>query len=167
MRDWRVMEWLAEAFQHLEFDDQNFDDCDYLELLPIWSAIRGGAAGMNFEYGDLYAAGGFEKAASYAETAPELLSFAKTVLEKANQRGITHVKELLIGFPELAGVIVLESKPVVLKLPSIDADRVRLENGNFVPKEITESVHSMVGWTQISFRVDGIIPFRELEVITL
>lgn len=74
MTEWGVMDFLKRALPQVGVDENDFHDPDILDLMPIHAAVKGGAAGMNFEYGSVYVAGGYDKAAIYAQTAPELIS---------------------------------------------------------------------------------------------
>lgn len=165
MADWRVMEFLQRAFPLLGFDDQNYSDPDYMDLLPIQAAVRGGAAGMNFVYGDVYATGGYDKAAVYAQTAPELLSFARTVVEVAHRRELTAIPNELANYPQIADFLNRDPTPVVLKLPPVPMSSLRNENGGDCPFD--KFANGQVGeamFSQWAFRVDAVIPLSELEV---
>jgi hypothetical protein len=163
---WRVMEFLQWAFPQLGFDDQNYSDPDYLELLPIQAAARGGADGMNFVYGDVYATGGYDKAASYAQTAPELLSFARTVVEVAERKGLESIADGLKRYVQVADFLNGEPKPVVLKLPPVPISSVRMERGGDVPIDMLADspvLDELI--SQLAFRVEAVIPLSEIEVL--
>ena len=166
MADWRVMEFLQRAFPRLGFDNQDYSDPDCMELLPIRAAVRGGAAGMNFVYGDLYAAGGYAKAAFYAQTAPELLSFVRTVVEVANRRKLSAISDELPNYPEIEEFLSLDLAPVVLKLPPVPMTSVRSEDGGEIPFDvIANSPASEALISQCAFRVDAVIPLSDIEVL--
>lgn len=165
MADWRVMEFLQWAFPLLGFDDRNYSDPDYMDLLPIQAAARGGAVGLNFVYGDVYATGGYYKAASYAQRAPELLSFARAVIDVANRRGLVAIPEELANYPEIAEFLSLDPAPVVLKLPPVPMSSLRSEDGGDCPFDIfVESGVEEAMLAQWTFRVDAVIPLSEVEI---
>ena len=166
MADWRVMEFLQWSLAQLGFDDQNYSDPDYMELLPIRAATRGGAAGMNFVYGDLYVTGGYDKAAAYARTAPELLSFARTIVEIAHRRELTAIPDELANYPQIAEFLSLDPAPVVLKLPPVPMSSLRTEKGGDIPFELF--AEGVVGEEMLSpwaFRLDAVIPMADLVPI--
>lgn len=163
MADWRVMEFLQWTFPQLGFDDQNYSDPDYMDLLPIQAAVRGGAAGMNFVYGDVYVTGGYDKAAVYAQTAPELLSFARTLVEVARRRELAAIPSELASYSEIAEFLTLDPAPVVLKLPPVPLSSLRSETGGEVPFEMfAEGGGGQVLLSQFAFRVDSVIPMTDL-----
>lgn len=166
MADWCVMEFLQWSFAQLGFDDQNYSDPDYMDLLPIRAATRGGAAGMNFVYGDVYVTGGYDKAAAYAQTAPELLSFARTLVEVAQRRELTAITDRLANYRQIAEFLALDPAPVVLKLPPVPMSALRSEDGGDWPFDMF--VESGVGeamLAQWAFRVDAVIPMADLVPI--
>lgn len=168
MADWRVMDFLQWAFAQLGFDDQNYSDPDYMDLLPIQAAVRGGAAGMNFVYGDVYATGGYDKAAVYAQTAPELLSFARTVVEAAQRIELTAIPNELAHYPEISEFLSLDPAPVVLKLPPVPMSSLRSEGGGDCPFDMfAEGRVGELLLSQFAFRVDAVIPLKEVEVLPL
>lgn len=168
MADWRVMEFLQWAFPQLGFDDQNYSDPDYMDLLPIQAAVRGGAAGMNFVYGDVYATGGYDKAAVYAQTAPELLSFARTVVEVAHRRELTVIRDELANYRQIAEFLSLCPEPVVLKLPPVPVSSLRSEDGGDFPFDVlVDGASVKVLLAQWAFRVDAVIPLSELEILAV
>jgi len=166
MADWRVMEFLQRAFPLLGFDDRNYSDPDYMDLLPIQAVIRGGAAGMNFVYGDLYVTGGYDKAAAYARAAPELLSFVRTVVDVAHRRELTAILDELANYPQIAKFLALDPAPVVLKLPQVPMSSLRSEGGGACTFEMfPEGVVGEALLAQFAFRVDAVIPLVEVEVL--
>lgn len=168
MSDWRVMDFLRWAFPQLGFDDQNYADPDYGDLLAIQAAARGGAAGMNFIYGDVYAAGGYDKAANYARTAPELLSFVRTVVEIAHRRKLTTIPDELASYPQIENFFSLDPAPVVLKLPPIPMSSLRSEDGGDLPIDLfADGPVGAALLSQFAFRIDATIPMNELEVLTV
>lgn len=168
MAVWRVMEFLQWAFPLLGFDDQNYSNLDDVELLPIQAAVRGGAAGMNFVYGDVYVTGGYDKASEYAQTAPELLSFARTVVEVAQRKELTPITDRLANFPQIAEFLALAPAPVVLKLPPVPMSSLRSEDGGDCPFDMfAECGVGEALLAQFAFRVDGVIPMNEIEVFPL
>ena len=165
LEELRIMDFMQEAFPYLGYEDYDFSNPDYLDLLPVRSAVRGGARGLNFEYGDVYATGGFDKAATYARTAPELVSLAKTIVDIGRRDGIDAIESALIDFPEAKGLLELPYAPIVLKLPRIPLDRVEDERGGspILLTQFDEKVRQEV-MGQVAFRVKGLVPFDELEV---
>ena len=164
MQDWRVMEFIQWALPLNDVEDLAHPD--YLLLLPIKAAAKGGAGGMNFEYGDLYVAGGFHKAADYALKAPELMSFVQTLLDVADDRGVDAVREGLAEFPEIRDFVSLAPRPVVLKLPPIPVGMVELEKGGAIPMlDKMAADPTSVLFAQIAFRLKTVVPFDEIEVI--
>lgn len=120
---------------------------------------------MNFEYGHVYVAGGYHKAADYALNAPELMSFARTVLEVADRRRDGSLRSGLSDYPQLAEFLSLEPKPVVLKLPPVPMSVVEAEKGGEVqfPADTTNEVGNAF-YSQMAYRVTSTIPFDEIEV---
>lgn len=168
MADWHVMEFLQRSFSQLGFDDRNYSDPDYMELLPIHAATRGGAPGMNFEYGDVYVTGGYDKAASYAQTAPELLSLARSVVEVAHRRNFTTISDELANFPDISEFLSLDPAPVVLKLPPIRMSSLRSEEGDDCPFELfADGPVADALISQFAFRVDEVVPLNKMEVLTV
>jgi hypothetical protein len=167
MAQWRVMDFLERAFPQVGVDENDFHDPDILDLMPIRAAINGGAAGMNFEYGSVYVAGGYDKAAAYAQTAPELISFVRILLEVAKRRGLTSVSDGLEDFPEVREFLKLEPKPVVLKLSPVLMAHVQNERGEkiTVPQDAMHSLGKNQFWSQVGFRLTEVIPFERIEVI--
>lgn len=168
MADWRVMEFLQWSLPQLSFDDQNYTDPDYMDLLPIQAAARGGATGMNFVYGDVYVTGGFEKAASYAERAPELLSFARKVVEVAHRRGLISITDELANYPQVARFLKFDPEPIVLKLPLVPMSSLRSEDGGDCPFDMfAEGEVGKAMLSQWAFRMDAIIPTTDLVAISV
>ncbi len=168
MSDWRVMDFLRWAFPQLGFDDQDYTDPGYGDLIAIKAAARGGAVGMNFEYGDVYAVGGYDRAADYARTAPELLSFVRTVVEVANRNKINTILGELANYPKIKEFLSLDPAPVVLKLPPISMSSLRSEDGGDCPFDLF--VDGPVGdalLSQFAFRVEAAIPLNQMEVLTV
>jgi hypothetical protein len=166
MADWNVMEFLASTFPHLKVGEFDFADPDYPDLMPIRSAIGGGAAGMNFEYGHVYLAGGYDRAADYAQNAPELVSFAKVILDAAQRRGIGAVQERLASYPELEEFLMRDPAPVVLKLPPVPFSWIKDEKGGekvLSSRDLDDSDMSI--WSQVGFRLTEVIPFDGIEII--
>lgn len=165
MGDLKILDFMREAFPHIGFVDDDFSNPDYMDLLPVKSAVRGGAKGMNTEYGDVYATGGFDKAATYARKAPELVSLAKTIVEIGRRNGIDAVENALTYFLEAKELIELPYAPIVLKLPKLSLDRVEDERGGspIMPDDFDQEVREEV-MNKIAFRVRGVVPFDELEV---
>ena len=165
MEDWRVMEFITLSLSLIGAAQDRFTVEDDIELMPIRAAARGGAEGMNFEYGDVYVAGSYEKAADYALSAPEQISFTKTLVEVANRHGILTVKDLLADFPNVAAFLKFDRKPVVLKLPPLRSEMVQLEGGGAVPDYLCESNTSKdIVLRQFGFRLASPIPFEGIEV---
>ena len=166
MQDWRVMDFIKWALPFVDVEDGDFGHHDYMPLMPVKAAAKGGADGMNFEYGDVYVAGGFDKAADYSLNAPELMSLAQTVLDIADRRDAGAVRDGLADYPEIRNFLALESSPVVLKLPPIPADMVRSERGGEVPllDRVGDEVTSII-FAELGFRLTSVVPFDEIEVI--
>jgi hypothetical protein len=168
VRDWRVLEFLQLTFPLCEFDQNNFNDPDYGELLCISSAALQKNEHMNFQHGQLYATGGFDKAASYAQRAPEILDFVKILLRVGESRNIPKIKNILTNFPEISEFVLKEQKPVVLKLPKIDSNLIRNEKGgeylffDKVSDDIKVRIHE-----QSAYRINCVIPFSEIEIINV
>ncbi len=160
------MDFIQWALPLVDVDETDFAHPDYLRLMPIKAAAKGGAGGMNFEYGDVYVAGGFHKAADYALNAPELMSFVPTLLDVADDRGVDAVRDGLAEFPEIKEFISLEPRPVVLKLPPVPADMVMSEKGEAVPllDRMRDDPNSAV-CAQLGFRLTTVVPFDAIEVI--
>jgi hypothetical protein len=166
MADWRVMEFLMLALETLNYDEYDFAHPDCIDLMSIKAASKGGAKGMNFEYGDVYVAGGYQKAANYAVNAPELISFVRTVLEVADRRRDNSVRSGLSDYPQIAGFISLASKPVVLKLPPLPMAVVATENGGQIKfRADTTGEAGKAFLSQMSYRLTSKIPFDEIEVL--
>jgi hypothetical protein len=167
MEEWGVMEFLKRALPQVGVDENDFHDPDILDLMPIYAAVKGGAAGMNFEYGSVYVAGGYDKAAIYAQTAPELISFVRILLEVAERRGLTSVSEGLEDFPEVRDFLKLEPKPVVLKLPPVPMAHIQSERGEkiTVPQDAKHSLGKNQFWSQVGFRLIEVVPFDKIEVV--
>jgi len=166
MADWRVMDFLADALKILDVAEDDFAHPDILDLQPIMAAVKGGAAGLNFEYGDVYVAGGYDKAAYYASIAPELVSFVRTVLEVANRRGDSSVREGLSVYARLEAFVGLAPKPIVLKLPPLPLSLFQDERGGEVqfPANFTGEV-SEAFYSQMAYRLTTVIPFEGIEVV--
>jgi|GEM_PF-6620139 len=168
MESWRVLPFLKWAFPKLQFDDRSFGDDDFLDLLSIRAAVNGGAAGMNFVYGDVYAAGGLQKASTYAQTAPELLSFVRTVVKIADRRGLALVRTELGGYPEIDKFLRLDPKPVVLELSAVPMSSVTLERGGALSSSLFENDSvSQISLAQTGFRICANIPFSDIKVLEL
>jgi len=166
MSQLRIMDFIQEAFPHVGFDDTDFSNPDYMDLLPVQAAVRGGATGMNFEYGDLYVTGGYHKAAIYAQSAPELVSFAKTIIEIGRRESNNAIEDALADFPDAKDFLGLSYAPIVLKLPKLPIDRVEDERGcPLTFSDMLEDRVSEAKMSQRAFRVKGVVPFNELEVI--
>jgi hypothetical protein len=166
MQDWRVMAFLQWALHFVDVDDTDFAHPDYIPLLSVKAAAKGGAAGMNFEYGDVYVAGGFDKAADYSLNAPELMSLARTVLDISDRRGVGEVRDGLADYPEIRDFLALEPSPVVLKLPPVPKDMVKSERGGDVPfLNRLGDERANIRLAQLGFRLTSVVPFNEIEVI--
>lgn len=166
MADWRVLEFLTVAMEILDVADDDFNHPDIMELMPIMSAVKGGANGMNFEYGDVYVAGGCEKAADYAINAPELISFVRTVLDVDDRIGAGLVRDGLPDYPELAKFLGLKPKPVVLKLPPLLLSLFQTEKGGVVqfPTNFNYEARKAF-YSQMAYRLTTTIPFEGVEVV--
>ena len=166
--EWRVLEFIIQAFPLLEFDQNNLSDPDHTELTMIGLCARQASHGMNFQHGEVYATGGFEKACSYALTAPEALFFARRLSEIGRQRGNSAIAVCLSQHAEVSNYLSKPPKPIVLKLPGLEAARILNEKGQPLPSwsdqhlDVFERVHD-----QMSYRITGIIPFADLSVLTV
>jgi hypothetical protein len=167
MAEWGVMDFLKWAFPQIGVAEYDFDDPDCMELMPIRSAVNGGSAGLNFEYNSVYLAGGYDKAADYAQTAPELVSFVRTIQQVAERRGIHSISRGLADYPELTEFLKLDIKPVVLKLPPLPQTLIQNERGGpaGMPSASDDGGVNMHLWSQIAFRLTEVIPFQGIEVI--
>lgn len=167
MADWRVMDFLEWAFPQVGVAEYDFHDPDYLDLLPIRAAVDGGAAGMNFEYGSVYVAGGYDRAADYAQSAPELISFVRILLDVAGRREMPSISDGLERFPELHQFLRQEPRPIVLKLPPTPMALIRDERGGplLMPEQILEVSADSPEWSQAGFRIAAVVPFEGIEVI--
>jgi hypothetical protein len=166
MADWRVLDFLTLALKILDVADDDFNHPDIMELMPIMSAVKGGAIGMNFEYGDVYVAGGCHRAADYAMNAPELISFVRTVLEIADRQGDTSVRDGLSGHTELVEFLGFEPRPVVLKLPPLPLSLFQNEKGGLVqfPSNFNYEARKAF-YSQMAYRLTTTIPFEGIEVV--
>lgn len=166
MSEWRVMEFLRLAFPALRYDPNNFNDPDHTVKSIIWKTLEGGGAGMNFEYGDLYATGGYDRAARYASYGPELIDFVRKSLEIADGFGDADVRTALEDFPEIGNFIEKPQSPVVLKLPLLPKSLIEDENGGKIDFDlITDPDFGDDLLAQWSFRVKAMIPLSEIEVL--
>ena len=168
LEEFRILDFMREAFPHLGFDDNDYSNPDYCDLLPVRAAVQGGANGMNFEYGDIYVTGGFDKAAMYARRAPELVSLAKNIVEIGRRDGIDEIENALRAYPQAKELLELSYAPVVLKLPKMSLDRIEDEHGGkpFVPGALDGKAYEMLV-SQLAYRVKGVVPFEELEVFEI
>jgi hypothetical protein len=166
MADWRVLEFLTVAMEILDEADDDLNHPDTLELMPILSAVKGGANGMNFEYGDVYVAGGCHRAADYAMNAPELISFVRTVLEVGDRRGDCSVRNGLSGHAELVKFLGFKPRPVVLKLPPLPLSLFQEEDGGEVhfPTNFNYEADKVL-YSQMAYRLTTTIPFEGIEVV--
>lgn len=167
MAEWRVMDFLRLAFPVLRYDPYNFNDADHEIKSKIRKTLEdGGGAGMNFEYGDLYATGGYARAARYAGYGPELIDFVRKSLEIADGYGVSDVRGALEDFPEIAEFVGKPQSPVVLKLPLLPKSVLEKEKGGSVDFDfITDPNHIDAILPQWSFRVKAVIPFSDIEVL--
>lgn len=166
MGEWRAMDFLRLTFPALRYDPYNPSDTHYLEKAMIRKTLEGGGAGMNFEYGDLYATGGYDKAARYAGYGPELLDFARKSVEIADGYGVSDVRRALEDFPEIGEFIGKPKSPVVLKLPLLPKSVLEDEHGGSVHFDLfTDPNRVKFLLPQLSFRVKAVIPFSEIEVL--
>ncbi len=166
MGEWRVMDFLRLTFPALRYDPYNPSDPHYLDKGMIRKTLEGGAAGMNFEYGDLYATGGYDRAARYAGYGPELIDFVRKSVEVADGYGVSDVRRALEDFPEIGEFIGKPQSPIVLKLPLLPKSVLEEEDGGSVDFDfITDPDHIDAILPQWSFRVEAVIPFHEIEVL--
>ena len=164
MSELRIMEFIKKAFPLIGFDDTQHSNPDYGDLFVIQAAVRDGAVGANFEYGDIYVTADYDKAASYAQRAPETAGLAKTLIEIGRRLGVNAVDDTLSSFPDAKAFLGLPYAPIVLKLPKITFDRIENERG--VPLNPSDNLYpAYKEGTQHSFRVKGVVPFNDLEVI--
>lgn len=165
MGNWGVISFLREVFPHLGYTDGNFNDPHYLSLIAMNAALEQRKGHMNFQYGDLYAAGSLEKAQSWAKQAPEQMHFAKLAMEIGRERAKTKIDAILDGYPEIRNFIAKEPFPIVLKLPKLSFDRICDESGGdpYFVEEIGSAVANVTN-SQLGFRVKGVIPFDQIDV---
>jgi hypothetical protein len=166
MADWRVMDFIQSAVPFVDVADGDFGHPDYVPLMSVKAAAKGGADGMNFEYGDVYVAGGFQKAADYSLNSPELMSLVRTVLDISDRRNVGAVRDRLADYPELRDFLALEPSPIVLKLPPVPANIVQNEGGGEVPllERVGDKVTNIM-FAQLGFRLTSVVPFDGIEVI--
>ncbi len=163
MEDWRVIDFLKWAWEIVgDAYDNHYDD---LDLFVIKSAIGGTATHMNFEYGDVYVAGGFHKAADYSLNSPELMSFVKAIMEAADRIQESSLRNGLSNYPEIAEFLSLAPKPVVLKLPPMPMSAIASEKGGEVqfPSDPTNGA-AKAFYSQMAYRVTSVVPFDGIEV---
>ncbi len=163
MEDWRVIDFLKWSWEIVgDAYDNHYDD---LDLFVIKSAIDDTATHMNFEYGDVYVAGGYHKAATYSLNSPELISFVRAMLEAADRLHDSSLRNGLSGYPELAEFLSLAPEPVVLKLPPLPMSIISNEKGGEVhfPVDPTDDIAKPL-YSQMAYRVTSVIPFQGMEV---
>lgn len=166
MGEWRVMDFLRLAFPALRYDPNDFSDPDHTVKTMIRKTLEGGWEGMNFEYGDLYATGGYERAARYAGYGPELMDFVRRSLEIADGYGVSDVRTALEYFPEIREFIGKPMSPVVLKLPLLPKSFLENEAGGCIDFDFISDPDEMDAiLSQSSFRVKAVIPFSDIEVL--
>jgi hypothetical protein len=102
-----------------------------LSVAMALASITGEVSAKNFEYGDLCATLGLQRAARYALISPfgsELLGILADVIKTLQFDG-EKLGPLLNGFPELIRAISQPSPPVVLEFRGMGMDQVTASDG--------------------------------------
>lgn len=168
MAEWRVMDFLAEVFPRLNYNPVDYDDPDHNKKMLINACLGQTNRAMNFQYGHLYVAGGYERAASYASYAPELISYVFWSLDMADRYGLPTIKDSLSAYPEIAAFVEQPPQPVVLKLPLVPLSALEDEKGGPIMESLLEGGQvSEALLPQTSFRLNAVIPLGDIEVIAL
>ena len=167
MAEWRVMDFLAEVFPQLNYNRFDYSDPDHNKKMLINACLQRTNAGMNFLYGHLYVAGGYARAASYASYAPELISYVFWALDMADRYGLPMIRDRLSAFPEIAAFVEQPPKPVVLKLPLVPLLALEDEKGGPIMPLLWDEDPAVASilLDQSSFRLNTVIPLREVELI--
>jgi len=165
MADWKVKDFLKWAFPYFQFDDYDYTDPDYGVLSMIQKSLDENRASiaMNFAHGDLYVTGGYERAASYAKYAPEIMDFVRLTAEIASRRKISIIQDELESYSEIKRFLSLPPKPLVMELPKVAIKYLESENGGSVDlfQELDEPIRSDL-LKQTSFRLNVVIPLNEI-----
>lgn len=164
MDEWRVGEFLQWAFDTIgPWDRYDYSNPDLSVLLAIDAAVSEKKRSLNFEYGDLYVTGQYDKAERYALRAPELLDLAREAVNIARSENAYIVDKKLKEYPEIKDFLSLPPKPIVIKLPPVLIINLRNEDGDPLFDFMSEKQFAL--WSLFSFRVDAVVPFKEIVEI--
>jgi hypothetical protein len=165
LEDWKAFEFLQWAFEAIgDWDRYDYSNPN-LSLLVTISAALGKKGAMNFEYGDLYATGQYQKAANYSR-GPEVLDLIRLAIKLIDKQKQNLLIKKLEQYPEIKRFLSLPPKPIVLKLPHVLIANLSLENGDELPEYLISDIDQSKGlWEIESFRVTTTIPFEDIVEI--
>lgn len=166
---WKVIEFLTWAYEKLdEFNPKDFSNPNYLSLMTTKAAIdkHRDPELLNFEYGDVYVTGQYDKAERYSRRAPELLDHVRLILDVARQQNKTDVEQELEKFSEIKSFLCRPIEPIVIELPPVLFTNLQDENGRELEQwEPQDRELQKFSWEAMSYRVTTVIPFEQIVAI--